>query len=627
MGNTRETVERKDNAMGYEPIELSAYLDGELSPEARRQVEQRLATDAAYAEELRQLERTKTMMTLCMETPRFHDRLLETARHEAAAQERRRTSFLMAATAAATLITLAAAWLYLRQAPPPSPDKSHAPLVVSQENPLEAQPFAVAEAPAPDLTGEPPERPVVGALPLEVVGTVTGENPTAIVGTQEGGRRVTHTHRLGDEVLPGVTLTAIGARSVTFDHHGAEVTVPIGRRFDTAETDRLAGLWAFQVDNEGDLDAEQFVVIARIAHDEVRITAGDGDELGVMRYLLTGQRLEGHVMAEGAGDPIQVSGRFDRTWNRLVLDMRESGSPHPEARIILERVENQSDMAAAWAAQEMRMRLKRMYADLHAHAREHNGQFPGAPEDLPQYGEHPEVWHVAAEEIFVYHPGRTLPTAGRPSLPDRPRMPAYEPAATYPDRLMAHERQLAALGHALPEDAAELIRLENRELGVVASVSAGGRIHVSIGENDSHSNSALAAMRAQCQNNLKQLGLVIKMFENEHHGYSPPGWLTCYPEYLTDPSVLTCPKDPPGTDSYQYLFPATHMEEYARQFHDDPENPAARAMAMSQIPTLLNRTDFPGTVPGRNVLFMDGHVEWIRTDSAEWRERIVPFLR
>ena len=98
-----------------------------------------------------------------------------------------------------------------------------------------------------------------------------------------------------------------------------------------------------------------------------------------------------------------------------------------------------------------------------------------------------------------------------------------------------------------------------------------------------------AARRASCQNNLKQMGIVFKMYANEHDGRFPPllhkitteqaqntayaggnfaqaqsfscnqwmdPWLawfdnhlqrsTVYPEYLTDVNVLACPSDPRG---------------------------------------------------------------------------------
>jgi prepilin-type N-terminal cleavage/methylation domain-containing protein/prepilin-type processing-associated H-X9-DG protein len=71
-----------------------------------------------------------------------------------------------------------------------------------------------------------------------------------------------------------------------------------------------------------------------------------------------------------------------------------------------------------------------------------------------------------------------------------------------------------------------------------------------------------AARRASCQNNLKQFGVIFKMYANESDGKYPPLQVfyegggdddydfaaapripSIYPEYMTDPSILVCPSD------------------------------------------------------------------------------------
>ncbi len=94
-----------------------------------------------------------------------------------------------------------------------------------------------------------------------------------------------------------------------------------------------------------------------------------------------------------------------------------------------------------------------------------------------------------------------------------------------------------------------------------------------------------AARRSSCQNNLKQFGIVLKMYDGESGGLFPrvhgdeswgmtapasclgaltatvpgtpvavfsPNMRALYPEYLTDPKVLLCPSDPDTAKSNPY---------------------------------------------------------------------------
>ena len=81
-----------------------------------------------------------------------------------------------------------------------------------------------------------------------------------------------------------------------------------------------------------------------------------------------------------------------------------------------------------------------------------------------------------------------------------------------------------------------------------------------------------SARRASCANNLKQFGLVFKMYSNESRGEkfpmamyqgaqscAPTGVLvmpntpTVYPEYLTDPMIFVCPSGTRLTEEDMYL--------------------------------------------------------------------------
>jgi hypothetical protein len=89
-----------------------------------------------------------------------------------------------------------------------------------------------------------------------------------------------------------------------------------------------------------------------------------------------------------------------------------------------------------------------------------------------------------------------------------------------------------------------------------------------------------SARRPSCANNLKQMGIVCKMFANEHKGYFPPpsaipgNWIVeanaLYPEYLSDLGALICPSSAyAGDDTFRLRRTYEHPGANAGDWHPD----------------------------------------------------------
>ncbi len=84
-----------------------------------------------------------------------------------------------------------------------------------------------------------------------------------------------------------------------------------------------------------------------------------------------------------------------------------------------------------------------------------------------------------------------------------------------------------------------------------------------------------AANRASCQNNLKQFGIIFKMFSGENKGKFPPTTsffyfvhpspMALYPEYWTDHNIVLCPSDSGAATGRPFGFTSTTYREALAQ--------------------------------------------------------------
>lgn len=135
---------------------------------------------------------------------------------------------------------------------------------------------------------------------------------------------------------------------------------------------------------------------------------------------------------------------------------------------------------------------------------------------------------------------------------------------------------------------------------------------------------------ASCQNNMKQLALSQKMFNNEdrEERYSA-GWFMLYPEYMPDPKILICPGSGNREVAYEVLFPAVTDKElfavYESLFGEaGADSRSAQSEMMTRIPMLIELHECSGS-GGWNVLFLDGHAEH-RKGPLESHPDLAPFL-
>ena len=118
-----------------------------------------------------------------------------------------------------------------------------------------------------------------------------------------------------------------------------------------------------------------------------------------------------------------------------------------------------------------------------------------------------------------------------------------------------------------------------------------------------------------CGDNLRQIGLALKQYAQDHDEVFPPDLKMLYPRYAESRKTLVCPLDraaprgarsgdpnAPWYTSYTYVSGLTDLDRSACVLaYERQENHRREGMAWWQ----------PGVRLGVNVLFLDTHVEWV----------------
>ncbi len=270
-----------------------------------------------------------------------------------------------------------------------------------------------------------------------------------------------------------------------------------------------------------------------------------------------------------------------------------------------------------------------------AYAYDHNGRLPNVLSVLiPRYLDDSALVTDNDQRTISYNPKAfDLMTAARHSS----ELDTYRPELSERDRLIAWEQELTDhYGDQFPAQADLLrVRIGKTPVEIRAGFHGAPKIQgpnrVSLGQRAAKTDGAEAARveSGACMHQIKEAGLGLALFwqRSEEH-YNPAGWRTLVPEFIENPSLLTCPSDEPGTLSYEMIFPAFNRAELTAIYADvnglDPA--AVNPNDVSNAIPLVYGTK-PHNIDGRDfrvVLFLDGHVGLFH--DRDWAKFVEPYL-
>ncbi len=343
--------------------------------------------------------------------------------------------------------------------------------------------------------------------------------------------------------------------------------------------------------------------------------------------------------AQAAKQPL-FSGHVNASYTRIRLDGElpdyhdPDGAPPQQIGVLMKRLDGeqttreQAIQAAAADAQRVRDAILE-------YAYDHRGRLPATLAELvPRYLDDLALVTDDAFRSLEYNAkAHDLMSAARSSS----EFKDYRPDLSPRERLLQWEQDLTEFyGEQFPSPE-DLLRVRVSNSPVEIRMTFHGEPTIVDPERSLLGqpkailgvDQTARAEAGACMQQIKEVGLQMAWFWEVTEGqYNPAGWRTLVPEFVNDPSKLTCPSHDHGTLSYEIVFPAASRAELVAIDADvralpvesvDPSGIGARIpLVYETAPHVIDGREF------RVVLFLDGHVGLFH--DRDWAKFVEPYL-
>ena len=151
-----------------------------------------------------------------------------------------------------------------------------------------------------------------------------------------------------------------------------------------------------------------------------------------------------------------------------------------------------------------------------------------------------------------------------------------------------------------------------------------------------------SARKTQCASNLRQIGLALNMYAEDNEGAFPwsgfgngDAFAGLYPSYVDQAKIFRCPNDDNAVNTIETGMPNQDNSAQASylywNFLRNEQNRLTSSVPNQSLTGIVwdinggGAASFPGQnhgTQGGNVLYMDGHVQWLRQE--EWEQIAFP---